>query len=107
MEWPFTPESNFGAVSAGRLEYRIEGIDIFNVDEDNAGQVIQDSAGFTRGARVTGALIWDTRDSLFLTRRGEVDRVDSGLLRAADSAETCRTMAFPLKAQNISSCRGT
>jgi outer membrane protein insertion porin family len=56
----------------GRLEYRIEGIRIFNVDTDSAGQVIQDSAGtFTRSG-VTGGLIWDTRDSLFLTRRGEV-----------------------------------
>ena len=57
---------------SGRLEYRIEGIRIFNVDEDNAGQVIRDSAGnFTKSA-VTGALIWDTRDNLFLTRKGEV-----------------------------------
>ncbi len=35
----------------GRLEYRIEGIRIFNVDEDNAGQVIQDAAGnYTKSA---------------------------------------------------------
>ena len=34
---------------SGRLEYRIEGIRIFNVDEASAGQVIRDSAGtFTR-----------------------------------------------------------
>jgi outer membrane protein insertion porin family len=56
---------------AGRVEYRIEGIRIFNVDEDNAGQVIQDSAGtFTKSA-ISAALVWDTRDSLFLTRKGE------------------------------------
>jgi outer membrane protein insertion porin family len=57
---------------AGRLEYRIEGIDIFNVDNDQAGQVIRDSAGtFTRSA-ISSALTWDTRDSLFLTRKGEL-----------------------------------
>ena len=56
---------------AGRVEYRIEGIRIFNVDEDNAGQVIQDSEGtFTKSA-ISAALVWDTRDSLFLTRKGE------------------------------------
>ncbi len=56
---------------SGRLEYRIEGIRIFNVDDANAGQVIQDSAGtFTKSA-ITAALVWDTRDSLFLTRKGE------------------------------------
>ncbi len=57
---------------SGRLEYRIEGISIFNVDEENAGQLIRDSEGdYTRSA-FTGGLIWDTRDSLFLTRRGEL-----------------------------------
>jgi outer membrane protein insertion porin family len=57
---------------SGRLEYRIEGISIYNVDEDNAGQVIRDSAGdFTKSAFL-GALTWDTRDSLFLTRKGEL-----------------------------------
>ena len=56
---------------SGRVEYRIEGIRIFNVDEANAGQVIQDSAGtFTKSA-ISAALVWDTRDSLFLTRKGE------------------------------------
>jgi outer membrane protein insertion porin family len=75
-------QSNYGAAFqarrqiwrslSGRLEYRIEGISIFNVDEDNAGQLIRDSAGdYTRSA-FTGGLSWDTRDSLFLTRRGEL-----------------------------------
>lgn len=57
---------------SGRLEYRIEGIRIFNVDDQNAGQVIQDSAGNYTKSAVSGSLVWDTRDSLFLTRRGEV-----------------------------------
>ncbi|MGA7904621.1 MAG: outer membrane protein assembly factor BamA [Terrimicrobiaceae bacterium] len=75
-------QSNYGAAFqarrqlwrslSGRLEYRIEGISIFDVDVDNAGQVIRDSAGdYTRSA-FSGALVWDTRDSLFLTRKGEL-----------------------------------
>lgn len=57
---------------SGRLEYRIEGIRIFDVDDENAGQVIQDAAGNYTKSAFTGGLVWDTRDSLFLTRRGEV-----------------------------------
>jgi outer membrane protein insertion porin family len=57
---------------SGRLEYRIEGIEIFNVDEENAGQVIRDSEGNYTKSAFTGALVWDTRDSLFLTRKGEL-----------------------------------
>jgi outer membrane protein insertion porin family len=57
---------------SGRLDYRIEGIRIFNVDENDAGQVIRDSEGNYTKSAFAGALVWDTRDSLFLTRRGEV-----------------------------------
>ena len=62
---------------SGRVEYRIEGIRIFDVDEDDAGQVIQDSAGNYTKSAFSGSLIWDTRDSLFLTRRGEVVELSS------------------------------
>ena len=75
-------QTNYGAVFqarkqlwrslSGRVEYRIEGIRIFDVDDDNAGQVIQDSAGNYTKSAFSGSLVWDTRDSLFLTRRGEV-----------------------------------
>jgi outer membrane protein insertion porin family len=57
---------------SGRVEYRLEGVEIFDVDEDEAGEVIQDAAGFYTKSAVTGALTWDTRDSLFLTRKGEL-----------------------------------
>jgi len=57
---------------SGRAEYRIEGIRIFDVDTDNVGPEIEDSAGTYVKSAVTGALSWDTRDSLFLTRRGEL-----------------------------------
>lgn len=75
-------QTNYGAVLqarkqlwrslSGRVEYRIEGIRIFNVDDQSAGQVIQDSAGTYTKSAFSGSLLWDTRDSLFLTRRGEV-----------------------------------
>ncbi len=52
-------------------EYRIEQIKIFDVDDDDTGQFIQDSAGtYTRGA-LSGSLIYDSRDDLRLTRKGE------------------------------------
>lgn len=57
---------------SGRVEYRIEGIRIFDVDEDDVGPEIEDAAGNYTKSAFTGALMWDTRDSLFLTRRGEV-----------------------------------
>jgi len=64
---------------AARAEYRLEGIEIYDVDTSSAGTVIQDSAGtYTRSA-VLGALTWDSRDSLFLTRRGELVEI-SGLV---------------------------
>ena len=62
------PLTNFLTVTG---EYRIEQIKIFDVDDDNAGQFIQDSAGTYTKSAITGALIWDSRDSLFLTRKGE------------------------------------
>ncbi len=73
-------QSNVGATVALRKaltnfisiegEYRIEQIKIFNVDDD-AGQVIQDAEGTYDRSAVSGALTFDTRDSLFLTRKGQ------------------------------------
>lgn len=79
------------ALSA-RAEYRIENIRIYNVDATNnnydyfffngyndgyngnekAGPVIENSAGTYTKSAFTGSLSWDTRDSLFLTRKGEL-----------------------------------
>jgi len=78
------------ALSA-RGEYRIENIRIYDVDNvdqndfffedgfeddytgnENAGPVIEDAAGTYTKSVFTGALTWDTRDSLFLTRKGEL-----------------------------------
>jgi len=55
---------------SGRAEYRIENVDIYDI-QSGAGLVIQDSAGLYTKSSITGALTWDTRDSLFLTRKGE------------------------------------
>jgi outer membrane protein insertion porin family len=57
---------------SGRVEYRIEGVRIFDVDEDDTGPEIQDAEGTYTKSAFTGALTWDTRDSLFLTRKGEL-----------------------------------
>ncbi len=70
---------------SGRAEYRIEQIKIYDVGDVNndffddefsgngqVGPIIQDSAGTYVKSVVTGALTWDTRDSLFLTRKGEL-----------------------------------
>jgi len=63
------PITNF---LTAQLEYRIEQIKIFNVDTNDVGQVIEDAEGTYDRSAFTGSLIYDTRDSLFLTRRGEV-----------------------------------
>ena len=78
------------ALSA-RTEYRIEQIRIYNVGNtnqnnyfffngyndgyngnENVGPVIENSAGTYTKSGFTGSLVWDTRDSLFLTRKGEL-----------------------------------
>lgn len=61
------PITNF-LTAAG--EYRIEQIKIYDVDDSEAGQFIQDSAGTYSKSALTGSLIWDSRDDLFLTRKG-------------------------------------
>ncbi len=55
-----------------RAEYRVEGIRIYDVDTDDVGQVIEDAEGTYTKSGFNGALVWDTRDSLFLTRKGEL-----------------------------------
>ena len=75
------------ALSA-RAEYRVEQIRIYNINMGNspnnsnllngnsgnvvAWPVIQASEGTYTKSAFTGSLTWDTRDSLFLTRKGEL-----------------------------------
>ncbi len=56
-----------------RLGYRLEDIDIHNVDEE-ASSIIQEAKGKTLESRLSAGINYDTRDSVFLTRKGE--RVD-------------------------------
>ncbi len=79
------------------MEYRIEGIRIFNVDEDDAGQVIRDAAGNYTKSVLTGGLIWDTRDSLFLTRRGEVVEFTAFIAGGALGGNVRGLWPFPRK----------
>lgn len=55
-------------------EYRLEQVRIFDVDTTDVGQVIQDSAGTYIRSVLAASLVWDSRDSLFLTRRGTFAR---------------------------------
>jgi outer membrane protein insertion porin family len=55
---------------AGSLGYRLEDITIFNVDA-NASDTIRAEQGTRLKSEIFGGLNYDTRDSLFLTRRGE------------------------------------
>lgn len=61
------PLTNFLSITG---EYRIEQIKIFNVNTGDTGQFIQDSAGTYTRSSVSGSLIYDSRDDLFLTRKG-------------------------------------
>ena len=56
-----------------RFGYRLENIGIHDVDDD-ASQIIRDEEGDRLKSQVSAGITYDTRDSVFLTRRGE--RVD-------------------------------
>jgi outer membrane protein insertion porin family len=62
-----------GRFTSARLEYRLENITIFDVDE-GVSQMIKDEEGSRTKSSVTAGLTFDTRDSIFLTRKGQ--RVD-------------------------------
>jgi len=62
-----------GQFLAGRAGYKLENVTIFNVDE-SASQAIKNEAGTKLKSEISGGLTYDTRDSLFLTRKGE--RID-------------------------------
>jgi len=77
-----TRQQVWRALSA-KSEYRFERVVIYDVGDivdpystfssnGKAGPVIEDSAGTYYKSALTGSLVWDTRDSLFLTRKGEL-----------------------------------
>lgn len=53
-----------------RFGYRLENIGIHNVDDD-VSQFIKDEEGDKLKSQVSSGITYDTRDSVFLTRRGE------------------------------------
>ncbi|MFZ9932970.1 MAG: outer membrane protein assembly factor BamA [Chthoniobacterales bacterium] len=59
----------FGEFIAVNVEYKLEGIDIFDIANDAPEQISSQEGLYTRSA-VSGGLTWDSRDNLFLTRRG-------------------------------------
>ncbi len=52
-----------------RLDYRLEEIDIFDVSSDVSDTIRQDEGNHLKSSITTG-ITYDTRDSVFLTRRG-------------------------------------
>lgn len=59
----------FGQFLSANAEYKLEGIDIYDVDYDSPPQIWTEAGLYTRSA-VSGGLTFDSRDNLFLTRRG-------------------------------------
>lgn len=52
-----------------RLDYRLEEIDIYHVTVGSASPIWQDQGNHTK-SQITPSLVYDTRDNVFLTRRG-------------------------------------
>jgi len=61
------------AFSAARLDYRIEDINIYGISSGVSDAILRDAGNHTKSS-LTAGYTYDTRDSVFLTRRGE--RVD-------------------------------
>jgi outer membrane protein insertion porin family len=55
---------------SGRVGYKLEDVSIFNIDDD-ASQTIKNEEGSRLKSEISAGLTYDTRDSLFLTRKGE------------------------------------
>lgn len=65
-----------GAYTSVRIEYRLENISIYNVDA-GVSQSLRDEIGDRTKSSITTGILNDTRDSIFLTRRGH--RIDLSL----------------------------
>jgi len=88
------PITSFLATEA---EYRIEQIKIFDVNDGSAGQFIQDSAGTYTRSSVSGNALWDSRDDLFLTRKGEYVKL-SGVVAGGFLGGTVQDYGITLEA---------
>lgn len=56
-------------VLSWRLDYRLENINIYDVDQ-SASQTFWDDEGSHTKSQISPSLVYDTRDSVFLTRKG-------------------------------------
>jgi len=81
-------------------EYRLEQVRIFDVDDQDAGQVIQDAAGTYVRSVLSGSLVWDSRDSLFLTRRGTLVRM-TGFVAGGFLGGDVQTTGLTLEGQQF------
>jgi outer membrane protein insertion porin family len=72
LRWPL---GDFSYIST---RYRLEQIKIDDVDE-NASQVIRDAEGDYLRSQISGAWVYDTRDDLYLPRKGEKIEVGARL----------------------------
>jgi outer membrane protein insertion porin family len=68
-----TARKRLGTFTSARVGYRLEDITIFNVDE-NASNTIKEEEGTRLKSEISAGILYDTRDSVFLTRKGE--RID-------------------------------
>jgi outer membrane protein insertion porin family len=59
-----------GAFAAIRTEYRLEEISIYNVSGTDVSQQIKAQEGYYTKSSISSTLTHDTRDSVFLTRKG-------------------------------------
>lgn len=78
-----TARKRLGQFVSGRVGYRLENTGIFNVSS-SASQTIKDEEGDRLKSEISAGIRYDTRDSVFLTRHGEVvdlsAYVDGGFL---------------------------
>jgi outer membrane protein insertion porin family len=68
-----TARKRLGTFTSGRVGYRLENITIQNLDED-VSDTIRDEEGTRLKSEISAGILYDTRDSVFLTRKGE--RID-------------------------------
>lgn len=54
----------------GRIDYRLEDIDLFGLNKDVSDEIRRDAGNHTKSSVTTG-LTYDSRDSVFLTRHGQ------------------------------------
>jgi outer membrane protein insertion porin family len=86
----------FGEFIAANIEYRLEGIDIFDISDDAPVQISSQEGYYLRNA-VSGGITFDSRDNLFLTRRGTYVNM-TGFLAGISGEQTTDNYGISLEA---------